>query len=383
MADNRHSARQLPSIVTELLSPDFSRASIQPDKTGIHGVTAGRRKQDWWEQPVPSIFPQAYLDIAAARGANNAAIMVQAGLDASLFARRNNEISMLQMHRLIELVLAAVGDGGIGVDVGWRLPPTAFGNFGYALLCSETMADVMQLCQRFWHLVGRGVSLSVQEHGDLCVIDVVTVAALPEPFSHLIYEATLTSLCRGLQLLIATPVTDMEIWFEFPAPDYASDVTSRLGCVRYGMPSNQFRFPKKYLNTRLGMHNPTGLKFAIEQCEREEALLDVTQNKIRAKVQQEMSLGAAGYPSLEALSQCLNITARTLRRRLDQAGTSYKTLLEEAKRRDAIRLLDDRELDIQKVAGLLGYQDPANFTRAFRGWTGQTPSQYRLARVAD
>ena len=38
------------------------------------------------------------------------------------------------------------------------------------------------------------------------------------------------------------------------------------------------------------------------------------------------------------------------------------------------------DLEVQRVAGLLGYQDPANFTRAFRQWTGQTPSQYRDAR---
>lgn len=74
------------------------------------------------------------------------------------------------------------------------------------------------------------------------------------------------------------------------------------------------------------------------------------------------------------------MTPRTLRRRLDQEGTSFKRLMEEAKRRDALRLLDDYDLDVQRVAALLGYQDPANFTRAFRQWTGQTPSQYRATR---
>ena len=89
-----------------------------------------------------------------------------------------------------------------------------------------------------------------------------------------------------------------------------------------------------------------------------------------------------GYPSLEDISQRLNMTTRTLRRKLDEEGTNFKVLLEEAKRRDAIQLLDDRNLEIQRVATLLGYQDPANFTRAFRQWTGQTPSQYRDTRNA-
>ena len=53
--------------------------------------------------------------------------------------------------------------------------------------------------------------------------------------------------------------------------------------------------------------------------------------------------------------------------------------LEAARRRDALRLLDNRALTAQEVAEMLGYRDAANFTRAFRRWTGQTPSQYRAA----
>ena len=93
-----------------------------------------------------------------------------------------------------------------------------------------------------------------------------------------------------------------------------------------------------------------------------------------------MVYGLDGYPTLEDISQRLNMTTRTLRRKLEEEGTNFKALLEEAKRRDAIQLLDDRNLEIQRVANLLGYQDPANFTRAFRQWTGQTPSQYRDTR---
>ena len=67
----------------------------------------------------------------------------------------------------------------------------------------------------------------------------------------------------------------------------------------------------------------------------------------------------------------------------EDEGIQYKTMVEETKRRDAVRLLDDQVMEIQQVATLLGYQDPANFTRAFRQWTGQTPSQYRATRHAS
>ena len=149
------------------------------------------------------------------------------------------------------------------------------------------------------------------------------------------------------------------------------------------MPANQFRFNANLLHKRLPMHNPTGLQFAIQQCQREEALLDDAGYILREKVRQEFIYGPDGYPTLEEISQRLNMTTRTLRRKLEEEGTHFKALLEEAKRRDAIQLLDDRNLEIQRIAALLGYQDPANFTRAFRQWTGQTPSQYRDTRKSS
>lgn len=342
-----------------------------------------KKRPDWWDLPVPKLFPQTYLDIARERGADPTAILFEADLAEDAFAPPRSDITLLQMKVFLETVLSKVGNDGIGIDMGWRMPPTAFGNFGYALLCSETMGEVIKLCQRFWHLVGRGISLSVQEHGDTCVIDIATLAELPLSLRNIMYETTITSFYRGFQLLLATDVHDVEIWFDFPAPAHADKARSVLNNVRYDMPAIQFRFPVELLQHRLGMHNPTGLQFAIEQCEREESLLNIGLDQLVVKVQHEMVFGLQGYPSLETLSERLHLTARTLRRKLEQQGTNYKALLEAAKRRDAIRLLDDREMDIQRVAELLGYNDPANFTRAFRQWTGQTPSQYRLTRKSS
>ncbi len=81
------------------------------------------------------------------------------------------------------------------------------------------------------------------------------------------------------------------------------------------------------------------------------------------------------------MARRLGMAPRTLRRHLKQEGTRYSTMLDAARRRDALRLLDNPSLPANRIAELLGYEDPANFTRAFRRWTGQSPSQYRRARA--
>lgn len=333
----------------------------------------------WWTLSVPAIFPQTYLRIAEERGASVPMILARAQLPGD-YRQVPGDLTMAQMERLILTVWEETGDNGLGLDVGWQLPPTAFGNFGYALLCSATMADALELCQRYWHLVAKGTGLSLQPDGDWLAVEVRLPAFLESTFRQLFLEVTFTSLCHGFQLLSGAPIDDLEVWFDFPAPDYQAKVRQRLGEVSYGMTANQVRFPARLLNIQLGMHNPTALDFAIGQCDREIALHDAETSQLEAVVRDRMVFSVDGYPGLEAISRKLNMTSRTLRRRLEQEGTSFKALLEDAKRRDAVTLLDDHDVAIQKVAEMLGYRDPANFTRAFRQWTGQSPSEYRLTR---
>ncbi|ARU54331.1 MAG: AraC family transcriptional regulator [Pseudomonadales bacterium] len=341
---------------------------------------SSKRESFWRQLPVQSIYPQTYLNIAQERGGNIERIFARSSFPQEILQRQNAEINFLQMHDLVQCVLDEVGNDGIGIEVGLRLPPTAFGNLGYAILCSATMQDAVALCARYWYLLGRGLSISQQHTDPFYIIDLTPTVPFPKPMTHLVFESTMASFYRGFQVLVDCTDDDMEIWFAAPRPDYADKVEAKIGCVHYGMPANQFRFRSELLSRSLAMHNPIGLKFALEQCAREEAMIEKSSFKLREKVQQQMVFGREGYPTLQDMSNQLNMTSRTLRRRLESEGTNFKNLLEEAKRRDAIQLLDDDKMEIQQIATLLGYQDPANFTRAFRQWTGQTPSQYRTTR---
>jgi AraC-like DNA-binding protein len=85
-------------------------------------------------------------------------------------------------------------------------------------------------------------------------------------------------------------------------------------------------------------------------------------------------------PIPESAARLLAISSRTLKRRLQESGASYQKLLDESRRRDNMHLLNDPSLSISTIAHRIGFQDPAHFTRAFRTWTGQSPSQFRARR---
>ena len=84
-----------------------------------------------------------------------------------------------------------------------------------------------------------------------------------------------------------------------------------------------------------------------------------------------------GVPRIAEVAAQLNMTVRTLQRRLEQAGWGYADLLDATRQRLAEQLLRRAEASVTEVAFLLGYDDPNSFTRAFHTWTGTTPEAFR------
>ena len=85
----------------------------------------------------------------------------------------------------------------------------------------------------------------------------------------------------------------------------------------------------------------------------------------------------APLPELAEMAEQLATSPRTLKRHLQQADLTYRQLQDEARYRQACKLLGERGTRISEVAYALGYNDVANFSRAFKRWSGKTPREYR------
>ena len=90
----------------------------------------------------------------------------------------------------------------------------------------------------------------------------------------------------------------------------------------------------------------------------------------------QLLLGS-GDISVERVASPMNISPRHLRRKLSQEGTSYEQLVDEVRRETAIRMIGEGELSLTSIAYELGFLDPSSFTRAFRRWTGMSPTAFR------
>lgn len=326
-------------------------------------------------QNQPATYPRTFLEVAVERGVDRAEVLRRAGIEAARIDDPAGRLAVAETFRMHEAIQALLDDATLGFEAGKRLPLTAHGSLGYALMCAPTPRAAIGILERYWHLRGRGVSMHVRAHDGL-FLEVVPELPMPTWLRDHLFASMLSSVARGMSFLIPDEADRSEIWLVGAAP--AGFSAPR---VRFGMPAAGIRDlgdPAR-LDRPMPTANPEGLAHALTLCERESALMGGGADPLLARVRAALHLGKRGYPSPASVAKALHVTPRTFRRRLQEQGTSYQALLEEARRRDACRLLGKPELPIREIATILGYDEPANFTRAFRGWFGAPPSAWRAS----
>jgi len=326
---------------------------------------------------VPSVYPALLLHLAKERGVDSAALLRRCNVNASVDDVASGGLPMPLFARLSSTVAELLGDEVAGVEMGWNLPLTVLGSVGQAVLSSSTIREALDTLQRFWSLLGLGVVLTVDEHQGLVHLEASTTEYVSAPLRSMELELTRAGLVQVLVSLAPRTSAHNIVWFDFAAPTHATLVRQRLGTVRYAMPVTKLSFPQRCLETPLPMASSIAHRRAMQACLREEhEHASTTLNEV-ARVTAHLKPIPTGYPSLQEVARRMGMSPRTVRRRLREHGTSFQALLNQVRRRDALRLLDNAALSIGEVASSLGYESPASFTRAFTRWTQHTPSDYR------
>lgn len=311
---------------------------------------------------VAGIFPVAYLTYAKQLGVDVTSLLQQQGPTQDTNELLKTGLSFVEVAKLLgeQGLYRLCPRADLGFLVVLNMPPTALGPVGMAVMCSATVADAIAIVQRYWDLIGRVMQMTVHKKNEQSVL----VFRL---------EAALASVWRGLVAMVPNVQPYTAISFDFPP---ANEITAQLGNVQFNAPETSLTFPREFLTAPMPLHSASGLEQGLAQCEASMRFLQQEQS-LNLRVQDCLTLVRQRYPSLEEVAEQLHLSSRSLRRYLAEEGTSFGALLVDAKRLDALRLLQDERLTIADIAQRLGYQDPANFTRAFRRWVGKTPSAWR------
>ena len=155
-----------------------------------------------------------------------------------------------------------------------------------------------------------------------------------------------------------------------------------FGCpIRYGAERSQIVLRTADLDRPFPAHNPELLELltpSLQASLRVAEVKETTADRIKAALKARL---AGGWPELSDVAEKLAMSERTLQRRMEGEGTTFRQLLAEARQELGRELMTDASVGIDAIASLLGFQDTSSFYRAFQEWEGMTPSQWRKRNV--
>jgi AraC-like DNA-binding protein len=273
--------------------------------------------------------------------------------------------------------LARMAPPGWGLELGSALDTASHGTLGVAASSAATLREALETLERFAYLRAPYFRLEGETQSSSYRLRVAQQIPLEPDVWVGMVELLLLSLQALVESALGRPMEAASFEIDFDAPPYAGRYASALHApVRFGRPVTALELPSEWLPLPCPFADPALHGAATLRLEAAERGLSGPRF-IGAQVERILEGARDELPTLGEVAARLRISRRTLVRRLAERGTTFRALVDEARKQRAAALLADPEVAVSEVAYGLGYTDPANFGRAFRRWFGESPRRYR------
>lgn len=275
-----------------------------------------------------------------------------------------------------------VADGphpDLAFDVGARLHLSAYGMYGYALMCSPTMRDFFDFAVRYHLLATPMLRLEWRREGELAIWRFTEIYRDNMSFSARAF------LVRQQMMMTATHMRDvsgadvapLRVLFGLPDTDRSTRDTSRLGSLcLYDQPAHELHYPIALLDRSPQFANRLTHAWLEETCDELIGQTKATSSLV-GDIYQRLMRSPHQAPSMENIAQEMGVTERTLRRRLADEGARYADIADDVRQRLSLRYLETTRMSADDIAAKVGFSDTANFRRAVKRWTGRTFGEVR------
>ncbi len=302
------------------------------------------------------------------------------GLGESVTRDPEAVVSLNQLNTVYRNIYRLSAYPDIGLRVGRALNLSRWGTLSMALISASSLREALRTAGRYRLLIHSRFDLPPEQREQFVVIRMARREDMPFPvnevYAHEMLIGTLTSMIGDL---LAEPFQFSRIALPYEAPRHHRAYTRHCGCeVEFGCAEAGLWIPRQVMNRPLGLANPITEGQVAALCEREFTRLNQLQaGDISWQVRAELADGGQPPPNLEQLAGRLAMSPRTLRRRLQAAGTSFRQILQEHQLQLAMRGLAQAQRPLADVAAECGFDNAAGFREAFKRWTGMSPRAYR------
>jgi AraC-like DNA-binding protein len=332
-------------------------------------------------QSVSAALANGLADFAAAQGADRQTLLRAAGISVEMLSDRDNRIPFANYVLLMRAGKEMSGDAALALHYGEAIDLSDISVVGLIGRAAPTLLDALAQLNRYGKLV-IDVTLSEHErfervmgHGGFWMAD---RRSDPDDFPELT-EATFARMICGVRRF-APELRVEEVHVTHAAPSYAPEYERVLGApVIFGSHWNAYRTDARWLGYPLNLQ--PRYVFGILRAHADELVdrLEYSGSVARRVEEIILPLLHTGHVTMAGVLPGIGLSRQTLYRRLKAEGITFEQLLDSLRHKLALQYLLGSKVSVNETAYLVGFNDPAAFSHAFKRWTGMSPRSYRDA----
>lgn len=266
---------------------------------------------------------------------------------------------------------------GFAVRVGQEMKMDDYGVLGMSWKTCSKAGEIFERCERYFQLLSNTYVFKVEKGED---IDKVHLFRDPHRRGvALSNEATFSATVVVLKAITETDIAPVSVSFKHAAPTHLESHKKAFQCpIHFDQPHNYIAYKSSDLNKRTAKADISINKFLLERVQEETKGIEINSIKIAADVEHLIKDALpSGIPSIGTIGEHIGMSSRTLTRRLSQNGLTFRDLVKQTQEKISKDLLKNSSSTISEIAFQTGFSEQSAFNRAFKRWTGQSPTAFR------
>ena len=324
-----------------------------------------------------SILP-GLLEIALRSRVNIQSLFEHAGIDAETVGRADRFITLAQLDTLLSHAFSEAEDPFFGLLVGRENHYRNMDLLGNLMATADNLGEALRLLLAYKDLLVPYLSFELDVDGEVVTLASTSDHSLGFTRTRTHNEVVVATMVSIGRSLVGGDLALREVHLCHAAPEDTGPYQAFFEVpIRYAQPKNAVQMDMAVLSAPLPTAYPKYherlLRMADQQLGRLRRACGVS-GQVTALIEQRLGQNDSG---IDDIAGALNMTARTLQRRLRQEGVRFAALRDQVRHQHACRVLQSEGCDIEQLALSLGFSDTANFYHAFRRWEGCAPGEFR------
>ncbi len=333
---------------------------------------------------VPSIYSRLVAQELRLQEQSLSYLLKGTGLPKEILLPGNKTlISGAQQARIFENAAQIKPIPEMGLLIGSRLQPSVHGPLGYLALSSPDLRTSLESLRDFVPARITFLDWEVELSGEWLICTLRIKQEMRPKEQLLLQESSALVIQSFAESVLGRDLTEARIEMDHPAPPYHELYKNYFHSpVSFNRPECRVKIPIELSDYPNAMGDASAFLLAYDLCCRLKKQAVSTGFPTTDRVRRILLSKPLGKVTEQEVAQIMYISKRTLARRLEEEGSSYRETRERLLSQMSEQYLCETNKTVEDVASLLGYNDSSAFRKAFRRWQGMSPSEFRSQQVS-